>query len=156
MVASSISVIAGLAAVACSVNLLSVCGNSGSCFVYVFVAYIGSCAFVACGIYPAEFSATAVDVKFPMLISIFSVWMFRFGEVYLLAELLGMGAVGIWISMSMMDWSFRAVIYCCRWRELSKEERGNEETVFVGFGSIGYRLRMYGTVPRLWRGAGEK
>ena len=116
MVASSILVIAGLAAVACSVNLLSVCGNSGSCFVYVFVAYIGSCAFVACGIYPAEFSATAGDVKFPMLISIFSVWMFRFGEVYLLAELLGMGAVGIWISMSMMDWSFRAVIYCCRWR----------------------------------------
>lgn len=66
-------------------------------------------------ILPASLRA-AGDVKFPMLISVFSMWVFRFGGAYLLAELLGMGAVGIWISMSVMDWSFRAVIYFCLWR----------------------------------------
>lgn len=58
-------------------------------------------------ILPASLRA-AGDVKFPMLISVFSMWVFRFGGAYLLAELLGMGAVGTWISMSVMDWSFRS------------------------------------------------
>lgn len=64
---------------------------------------------------PASLRA-AGDVKFPMLISILSMWAFRFGGAYLLAYPLGMGAVGVWAAMALLDWGFRAVIYCLRWR----------------------------------------
>lgn len=63
---------------------------------------------------PASLRA-AGDVKFPMIISICSMWIFRFGGAYLLANILGFGAVGIWIAMSMLDWGFRAIVYSVRW-----------------------------------------
>lgn len=51
-----------------------------------------------------------------------------------------------------------SMIAICRkkWKIYKSKEQENEETVFTGFGSIGYRLRMYGTVPRLRSCAGEK
>lgn len=64
---------------------------------------------------PAALRA-AGDVKYPMIMSVVSMWVFRFGGAYLLAYGFGMGAVGIWTAMSMLDWGFRAAIYALRWR----------------------------------------
>lgn len=72
-------------------------------------------------LWPLAFVQTAAlrsagDVKYPMILSVVSMWVFRFGGAYLLAKGFGLGAVGIWISMSMLDWGFRAVTYALRWR----------------------------------------
>ena len=64
---------------------------------------------------PASLRA-AGDVKFPMAVSIFSMWVFRFGGAYLLAFVFGLGAVGAWISMAILDWGFRAIVFLIRWR----------------------------------------
>ena len=55
----------------------------------------------------------ANDVKFTMVVSIFSMWMFRIMFSYILGLWLGWGAVGVWIAM-IMDWIFRAL--CFLWR----------------------------------------
>lgn len=64
---------------------------------------------------PASLRASG-DVNFPMAVSIFSMWVFRFGGAYLLAFTLGLGAVGTWISMAVLDWGFRSVVFLIRWR----------------------------------------
>lgn len=71
-------------------------------------------------LWPLSFVQTAAlraagDVKYPMIMSITSMWVFRFGGAYLLAYGFDLGAVGIWIAMSMFDWGFRAVTYALRW-----------------------------------------
>lgn len=71
---------------------------------------------------PASLRA-AGDVRFPMIASIFSMWVFRFGGAHLLANIFGLGAVGVWISMSMLDWGFRAVIYVIRWHSEKWKEK---------------------------------
>ncbi len=75
----------------------------------------------AATLWPLPFVQTASlraagDVKYPMIMSIVSMWVFRFGGAYLLCYGLNLGAVGIWISMAMLDWGLRAVIYALRWR----------------------------------------
>ncbi len=75
----------------------------------------------AATLWPLSFVQTASlraagDVKYPMIMSIVSMWVFRFGGAYLLCYGLNLGAVGIWISMAMLDWGLRAVIYALRWR----------------------------------------
>lgn len=57
----------------------------------------------------------AGDVQFPMLISIFSMWAFRFGGAWVLAKPLGFGVTGIWIAMAYLDWGFRALCFEARW-----------------------------------------
>lgn len=63
---------------------------------------------------PAALRA-AGDVRFPMVISICSMWVFRYGGAYVLAYHFDLGAVGAWISMTMLDWGFRTIIYLLRW-----------------------------------------
>ena len=63
---------------------------------------------------PASLRA-AGDVKFPMVVSICSMWILRFGGAYLMAVVCKLGAAGIWIAMAIGDWGFRAVMYCIRW-----------------------------------------
>jgi len=58
---------------------------------------------------PASFRA-ASDVKYPMLISIFSMWTFRVGMSYVLCKGFDVGITGIWYAM-MTDWVFRALVY---------------------------------------------
>lgn len=62
---------------------------------------------------PASMRA-AGDVKFAMVISIISMWVFRIGAAYLFADSLGFGALGVWIAM-LCDWLFRAVVFSIRW-----------------------------------------
>ena len=62
---------------------------------------------------PASMRA-AGDVRFAMIISIISMWIFRIGAAYLFAGTLGIGALGIWLAM-VCDWMFRAVVFSIRW-----------------------------------------
>jgi len=62
---------------------------------------------------PNSFRA-ASDVRYTMVISISSMWLFRVGCGYLLANFFGMGVWGIWIGMGV-DWVFRAAMFAIRY-----------------------------------------
>ena len=64
---------------------------------------------------PAALRASG-DVRFTMVVSVVSMWVFRLGGAYLLSNAFGLGALGVWISMAFLDWGFRAVVYQARWR----------------------------------------
>ena len=64
---------------------------------------------------PAALRASG-DVKFPMVASVVSMWVFRFGGAYVLAKVIGIGAVGVWIAMAFLDWGGRSAAYVWRWR----------------------------------------
>lgn len=75
----------------------------------------------AATLWPLAFIQTASlraagDVKYPMVMSILSMWVMRIGGAYLLVYPLGVGVAGVWISMAMLDWGFRAVLYALRWK----------------------------------------
>lgn len=72
-------------------------------------------------IWPLSFTLPNVlkasnDVRFTMVVSIFSMWMFRIVFSFIIGNWLGLGAIGVWIAM-VMDWIFRAA--CFIWRYLS-------------------------------------
>lgn len=54
------------------------------------------------------------DVKFPMVISIFSMFVFRIGLSYILGVQMGMGAIGVWNAM-VVDWIFRTICFAGRY-----------------------------------------
>lgn len=69
----------------------------------------------------------ASDVRFPLVVSVFSMWAFRVALSYFFAlgsvtvfgltlPGLGLGPLGIWVAM-MVDWIFRAALFV--WRYLS-------------------------------------
>ena len=55
----------------------------------------------------------ANDVKFTMVISMFSMWTFRILFSYLLAKGLHMGVLGVWLAM-IIDWFFRGTCFLMR------------------------------------------
>ena len=57
----------------------------------------------------------ANDVKYSMIISIFSMWTFRIVFSYILGKQFQMGAIGVWIAM-VLDWLFRAICFLLRYR----------------------------------------
>lgn len=56
----------------------------------------------------------AGDVRFAMITSVASMFVFRLGAAYLFALTFGMGALGIWYAM-LCDWGFRAIVFSLRW-----------------------------------------
>ena len=54
------------------------------------------------------------DVRYPMAVSIFSMFTFRVGFSYILGVRLGMGAIGVWIAM-VIDWIFRITCFVGRY-----------------------------------------
>ncbi|RHP44991.1 MATE family efflux transporter [Clostridium sp. AF32-12BH] len=64
---------------------------------------------------PASLRASG-DVRFPMVISILSMWTMRLGGAHFLGTFMQLGALGVWIAMAMLDWGFRGTIYVFRWR----------------------------------------
>ena len=64
-------------------------------------------------ILPTTFRA-AGDVKFTTAISIISMWIFRIGCSYLLAQYYGLGVLGVWIAM-IIDWVVRAICFVIRY-----------------------------------------
>lgn len=69
-------------------------------------------------LWPASFTLpnalrASNDVRFTMVVSIFSMAAFRIAFSYVLCVLCGWGAVGVWIAM-VMDWVFRVVLFTWR------------------------------------------
>lgn len=72
-------------------------------------------------IWPAAFTLpnalrAANNARFTMKVSILSMWLCRIGLSYVIGRYLGLGALGVWIAMSI-DWLFRAIIFT--WRIVS-------------------------------------
>lgn len=57
----------------------------------------------------------ASDVKFCMILSIISMWVFRIAFSYIIGVRMGMGVLGVWIAMTI-DWAVRAVLFIIRYR----------------------------------------
>ena len=55
----------------------------------------------------------ASDVKYPMVLSITSMWIFRVCLSYVFGKYMGMGVTGVWCAM-VCDWTFRAICYGTR------------------------------------------
>ena len=62
---------------------------------------------------PATFRACG-DARSCMIISILSMWIFRIGFSYIIGEVMGMGAFGIWVAM-VIDWVFRCILFVIRY-----------------------------------------
>ena len=72
-------------------------------------------------LWPAAFTLpnglrAAGDVKFTMIVSVFSMWTFRIGFSFLIGKYLGVGVLGVWIAM-FIDWIFRIALFV--WRVVS-------------------------------------
>jgi putative MATE family efflux protein len=61
----------------------------------------------------------SMDAKFTMMVSVFSMWLFRIGTSYLFVQVMNLGVMGIWYGM-FIDWFFRAVIFALRFRGIEK------------------------------------
>ena len=57
----------------------------------------------------------ASDVKYCMILSIISMWVFRIGFSYIIGVRMGLGVLGVWIAMTI-DWAIRAVLFIIRYR----------------------------------------
>ena len=63
-----------------------------------------------------------LDAKFTMMISVFSMWMFRIGLSYVFVKGLHMSVLGIWYAM-FVDWAFRLIVFVWRFRGFSARVR---------------------------------
>ncbi len=71
-------------------------------------------------IWPASFTLpnalrAAGDVKYTMVVSIVSMWVFRILLSYVLVYVFGLGLLSVWIAM-IVDWVFRSVLFVGRWK----------------------------------------
>lgn len=83
----------------------------------------------ACLLWPMSFTFPNMlracnDVRYTMVVSIASMFLFRIGFSYLIGVSLGYGAVGVWIAM-VLDWICRSVCFLARylggkWRDLAQ------------------------------------
>ncbi len=86
-------------------------------FTKQIIWYHGICCML---IWPEAFTLpntlrAASDVKFCMILSIISMWVFRIAFSYIIAVRMGMGVLGVWIAMTI-DWAVRAVLFIVRYR----------------------------------------
>ena len=78
--------------------------------------YHGICTML---IWPLSFSLpntlrASNDVTFCMVLSIFSMWVFRIGFSYVLGLVFQLGVFGVWVAMTI-DWAVRAVCFLIRY-----------------------------------------
>ncbi len=79
---------------------------------------IRTCMIATALIWPIAFTIpnflrAAGDVKYTMLVSMFTMWVFRVGSSYVLAFNFGMGVYGVWFGM-YIDWVFRGLLFAIR------------------------------------------
>lgn len=75
--------------------------------------------FSAIFLWPAAFTLpnalrASNDAKFTMIVSVFSMCVFRIGTSVVLGQWIGWGAIGVWIAM-VMDWVFRIILFLWRY-----------------------------------------
>lgn len=80
----------------------------------VFIVH-GICAVI---VWPLAFALpnalrAANDVRFTMIVSLLSMWIFRIGFSYLLAQFMDWGLLGVWVAM-FIDWIVRALVFLIR------------------------------------------
>ena len=63
-----------------------------------------------------------LDTRFTMMVSVFSMWVFRIGFAYLFVKVWNVGVMGVWLGM-FIDWIFRAVIFSARFRGFTSRVR---------------------------------
>ncbi len=73
----------------------------------------------AVAIWPSSFTLSNAlrasnDARYCMIVSIFSMWIFRIGFSYVLGQYFKMGVFGIWVAMTI-DWLVRAVFFIVRY-----------------------------------------
>lgn len=78
-----------------------------------------SFALCAIVIWPLSFTLPNVlraagDARYTMLVSVFSMWVFRVASSYFFAKTLGLGVLGVWIGM-YIDWAFRSLLFGLRY-----------------------------------------
>lgn len=71
-----------------------------------------------------NFLRASGDVKYTMLVSMFTMWVFRVGSSYVLAFHFGLGVYGVWFGM-YIDWFFRGCLFVIRFA------RGKWKTIKV-------------------------
>lgn len=79
-------------------------------------------------LWPASFTMpnalrAANDVRFPMVVSVFSMCFFRIGFSFVLGIHMGLGVIGVWIAM-VMDWIFRVICFILRTRHVLWKNNG--------------------------------
>ena len=62
---------------------------------------------------PNTFRA-ASDVRYTMIVSICSMWVFRVFLSYVFGKYMGMGVMGVWYAM-ICDWTFRSIVFAIRY-----------------------------------------
>ena len=75
-------------------------------------------------LWPAAFTLpnalrAAMDARFTMMVSVFSMWAFRFGFAYVFVNLFKLGVPGVWYGM-FIDWAFRAAVFLARFSGFEK------------------------------------
>lgn len=85
-------------------------------YAYWILIYHSACVVT---IWPLSFSLpntlrAAADVKFAMILSIISMWIFRIGFSVVLGVYLHWGVFGVWVAMTI-DWLFRAISFTIRY-----------------------------------------
>lgn len=60
-----------------------------------------------------NFLRAAGDVRYTMIVSMFSMWVFRVGSSYILSFYLGFGVYGVWFGM-YIDWLCRGTLFLVR------------------------------------------
>ena len=63
-----------------------------------------------------------LDAKFTMMVSVFSMWVFRIGFAYLFVRGFGFGIMGVWCGM-FIDWIFRMAVFLWRFRGFEKRAK---------------------------------
>lgn len=86
----------------------------------IAVQLLSTFAVCASLIWPLSFALPNVlraagDARYTMLVSVFSMWVFRVASSYFFAGTLGMGVLGVWIGM-YVDWVFRSLLFVVRYK----------------------------------------
>ena len=63
-----------------------------------------------------------MDARFTMMVSVFSMWVFRIGFAYLFVRGFGFGIMGVWCGM-FIDWIFRMAVFLWRFRGFEKRAK---------------------------------
>lgn len=100
-------------------NIYSLSPEAWRC-AFILVCIHDGCAIL---LWPTSFTMpnalrAAGDVRFTMVVSVASMFIFRIGFSVVLGISLGLGAVGVWIAM-VFDWICRVIFYT--WRFVSKK-----------------------------------